>query len=595
MSNNNQSENKNPEDNILEEHRLDYFRHNQIVFLVTHEDVKDDQLPDEILMAWTQRLTKQLYDKGWRLDTNIPIRSYSFPVVGENLFKKVPYPYSEEKFTRAFSIIVCNVENERNKIAKLGLLDLISKLGEETQRDEFLTAELRVEGVFPNWIASSSASDSGGTGGPGGRPVPYSGSLEQVPYYFQDLISQLDGANPKGKKLYGKGAGVDVIILDTSPSTHDLVLAHKELSQRKEKGKEHPLIKDLLGQTGRLKLYPATYEEHIRMGNTSLNKHGYKMTDHGLFIAGIIHSIVPDATIHLIEVLNQFGVGDLETIARGLTKAYAISLQSQKGAPVNSSLYFDVSNLNEDLPYRPINEVIPQTERDMEAELRARLNHQSMQLGFAAGDRAAIEELPWVLALRSMCERLAKAGRQVIAAAGNEAQDAGETRDAPNAGYPAAFSKVVGVGALPKDARINGNNGNKKASSFSSLADTPPHSGIMALGGEPGEGNGVLGLYLGEFPPENSNPSQSKRESGWSKSGPKSENGWAWWAGTSFATPIVTAAVASVMSGPEGNGTTQNALDLLYEACIIEEAITAKNEDGILSSLTQVVKPRQPA
>ncbi len=46
--------------------------------------------------------------------------------------------------------------------------------------------------------------------------------------------------------------------------------------------------------------------------------HEYWMYDHGLFVAGIIHTIAREAQLHLIEVLNWFGVGTLETIARGL-------------------------------------------------------------------------------------------------------------------------------------------------------------------------------------------------------------------------------------------------------------------------------------
>src|SRR5262249_23700241 len=47
-------------------------------------------------------------------------------------------------------------------------------------------------------------------------------------------------------------------------------------------------------------------------------EHEYPMTDHGLFIAGIVHSLAPNAHIHLIRVLNDYGVGTIETLARGL-------------------------------------------------------------------------------------------------------------------------------------------------------------------------------------------------------------------------------------------------------------------------------------
>jgi hypothetical protein len=100
-----------------------------------------------------------------------------------------------------------------------------------------------------------------------------------------------------------------------------------------------------------------------------------------------------------------------------------------------------------------------------------------------------------------MCERLDKVKGQIVAAAGNDSEKKDGKRNARSGRYPAAFGKVIGVGALPKGA-TPGPDGKYEASSFSNLADKPAQTGVMALGGEPGEKNGVLGLYLGEFPEE---------------------------------------------------------------------------------------------
>lgn len=571
-----------------EEHRLDLFRHNQIAFLVTHDQISDDGLPATQLEAWTERLKEQLNKKGWEL-ADPPPRSYSFPAVGNEVSGDVPPDDQQEQLVRPFSFIGCHVKNERSKGAKMRLLDLILSLDQERSEMTSAFPVLTVEGAFPIWIASGGKSDSGGTGGPGSDPIPFTGTSGPVPYYFGELISKLKNNGVNGKKLYGDGTGVDVAILDTAPCAHDLVLAYKELVLLPEEGKKHPLLKNLLGPNGRLKLYPASYEELLRMGNTSLNRRGYKMADHGLFIAGIVHSIVPNATIHLIEVLNQFGVGDLESIARGFAKAFAIFRANGRRGLANGSFTLEMPDANKANAYRQSDEEsIPKSERDVEEQLQKKLDQELKQLKAQSRVEHPEDEVRWVFALRVMCERLGRAGMQVIAAAGNEGQKVGGQRNAPDARYPAAFSKVVGVGALPKGAERS--DGMYDASTFSNLADKPPQTGVMALGGEPGAENGVLGIYLGEFPPGKPKPG-SKSEHGWDKIGERCENGWAWWAGTSFATPIVTGTIAAVLSVPANPSTTQAAVGALYTEGIIEDAKTNENEDVMSSSLIQSVPP----
>ena len=61
-------------------------------------------------------------------------------------------------------------------------------------------------------------------------------------------------------------------------------------------------------------------------------------------------------------------------------------------------------------------------------------------------------------------------------------------------------------------------------------------------------------------------------------------NSWGWWAGTSFATPILTGTIAAVLSSPKRPADTQEALKLLYheDYCIIEPAMTEAEEDVML-------------
>jgi hypothetical protein len=384
----------------------------------------------------------------------------------------------------------------------------------------------------------SVASQGAGTGGPGGRPSPYYGSRKNAPYHF-DLVTKL-----KNNEIYGDGEGVDVVILDSAPSAQDLVAAYKEWP-------DHPLIPTLLGPEGKLHLYPASYEELLRLSCTSLNDHDYKMTDHGLFIAGIIHSIVPKAEIHLIEVLNQYGVGDLTSFIQGLQKVYSENIyQRHRKLVINCSWMLEFPL--DDLHTRHMDQI-----EDPDAEFERAVR------SFSKTDQATL-----VLLEAFFC-RFYGLGRQAIAAVGNDRRT-GDEAPTP-ARYPAALRRVTGVGALPKSLEKLPT-GKYRTSVFSNLSESPDGrgvvtKGIVTLGGEEGDGNGVLGLYIGELPDNSRNESK-----------------WAWWAGTSFATPILTGAVASILSRGENNITrTQDAIKKLYGTGVklIIDAGAGKQEDAL--------------
>jgi subtilisin family serine protease len=174
--------------------------------------------------------------------------------------------------------------------------------------------------------------------------------------------------------------------------------------------------------------------------------------------------------------------------------------------------------------------------------------------------------------LDSLFDRFFAWGRQAVAAAGND----GRKDDNPRvqARYPAALKSVEGVGAFPiKPEKVGAKKRKYRPTMFSNLSEGPDSrgvvtKGVVTLGGEEGEGNGVLGLYIGEFP-----------------SCCRNESKWAWWAGTSFATPILTGALASVLSRT-GNRvtTTQDAIRMLYKpgVRIILDGQADKQEDALL-------------
>jgi len=517
-----------------------YFRDDQIVLLLKHNEhiiVEDElnQLRAAIDEAIGERRTG-LAEKPLEMITFQPLTDEEIKLSSERLDAA-----EVDNIKSAFSIIRRDLNNPTINLLDgttqdpADLLTLIKQFPEKLNgifKDKGITA-FTLESAIPNWLTSI-ASQSGGTGGPGGRPFPYYGNRKTAPYQL-DIINQLVNAN--GGSLYGDGSGVDVVILDTAPCAQDLVVAYKEWP-------DHPLISTLLGPAGKLHLYPASYEDNLRMSCTSLNDHDYKMTDHGLFIAGIIHSIVPEAEIHLIEVLNQFGVGDFTSFIQGFQKIYDEKIyRPDRKLVINCSWMFEFPR--EDRHCRHMNQ---NGDPDSEFEKKVR--------EFSKDDQSLLHTL------ENFFTRFYGLGRQAMAAAGNDNRK--EDTDRVAARYPAALRRVTGIGAQPKTLDKDANN-KYIPSVFSNVADTPEKKGIVTLGGEEGEGKGVLGLYIGEFP-----------------GCCRNESKWAWWAGTSFATPIMTGAVASVLSRVDTNS-TQAAIDKLYGlgAKIIKEGQVERQQSGL--------------
>ena len=563
--------------------RCAYFRDDQIACLVTHQtnEISEDQLRG-LLAALKPHL------KGGEVDW--PPRMISFPAVTAEQYRKwlarlqrvppvqaegeeAPGPSPEPLFD-AISMLVCNVKNGPKD--PLEQIDTIQTLGKQFQEP---IAGLTVQSITPNWLISG-ASQGGATGGPGGLPKPFkteNSDPVQVPYRFEALKTLL---NEKG--LCGEGENVDVAILDTAPCGHDLVMAYKEWNA-------HPLINTLLGPDGKLCLYPATYKELLRMGNTSMNRHDYQMTDHGLFAAGIIHSIVPEAKIHLIEVLNPFGVGDLESLTGGLLKVLLdiYKPETNRRLVVNCSWMLELPLVIEHC-YAPF-----PTDPDYGFEQAVWKMIQD--------DPNPIETKRQAFWLKALCDRLGVLGAQVVAAAGNDWSHAKEEHKAqggtqkkknngqaeeprgtaPAARYPAALNEVIGVGALPPNSK-DSHSGKYRVSEYSNLGDKPAGLGIMTLGGEEGKDNngkekGVLGLYLGEkFPGKIPNQAEMTIFG----RGNDEKNPWAWWEGTSFATPVLTGTIAAVLSIlPDPSSMTQDAVKALYDNSIIERDGTDAKED----------------
>jgi Subtilase family len=604
-----------------------YFQPSELVFVISHakDDIPTEQEIDQLLggegsggiIDWSNQDQNKL-NPTWTI-SRLKERELHFPGSG-----KLPDPpeldadlsgqgieYLSPRPVRrkAFSIIPVDVRvsvGNRDKTNPDGLVDIdkLAKLvanldnlrgglQETLNKQRDISQAITVEVVSPNWFSSSTKTEYGDDGGgPGSRPVPYTGAAK-VPYKFE-LPKEVDPLCPPEEK---RGENVKVAILDTAPCLQQLVEAY-ELYQKirperqqllRDERKYHPLIETLLKPGGPLHVHPASVEELFRLRALHLQDHDYIMSDHGLFVAGIIHTIAPAAELHLYEVLNSQGAGDLESIARGLwtvaDEQYRVFLETGKfqRLVVNCSLMLDIpldgdpkdTNSAKIIPSDSPLPIIGHRLTDMHDDL---LNHILADPKYVERSGSVIM---WI------CDLLFFLRSRVIAAAGNDWDLTDPGR--PRARFPAAFRSVQGVGALKKEqpqTAIAGNQ-NYDIASYSDVSDEPGKVGVTTLGGEAGAGRGVLGIYLGEFPePLPGEWSIFHRIVNWLAKlfggrfvYPKNETHWAWWAGTSFATPILSGVIAAVLSGPNPHPSTEAAIVELYREKAIQESKTPYKED----------------
>lgn len=396
-----------------------------------------------------------------------------------------------------------------------------------------------LKAAAPDWLNGGTQSGGSPTGGPGGKPVQATNPRDIVRYEKWKI---------KPAAHQDAGQGVNVAILDTLPCLQKLAqiyyLEHKKKWRWPSAG--HPLVMKLLDPHGPVKFYPASYADLAEIAGYRIECHEYPVADHGLFIAGLINDIAPRAKLHLIQVLNEYGVGNSSSLAHGLaTLTQLITNPKIKGRwVVNCSFMLDVPNCG----HEDLLKFFPQINEVKQWLKHCQKNPQP------EGPHPDLDDM--LKPIKAMCEFLAQLNNGqdvcVVAAAGNDwgkpdaENDCQCERDSerPYARFPAAFAEVIGVAAL---------NRNNKPANYSNLADRPTNVGYMALGGEEGENKGVLGMYLEDFP--------LQRDPNGAFNFEVNTSGWGWWAGTSFAAPMISGLAAAILGSPiaSSGSTTQTA------------------------------------
>jgi hypothetical protein len=389
--------------------------------------------------------------------------------------------------------------------------------------------------ALPRWL--NAGTPDGTSGCPISPPIPVEGSSTPGRWKLEFPELPDDLKNATGKDVW-------VLVLDTLP-------ARDQISRAAEKaGSSNTLLQEM---TDGMKWQPFNAEHHDKAVPPAINcapqfiadvvegtppervvtgkdiygRHGgFPMEDHGLFVAGIVRDLAPEANIECIRVLNDFGVGDICTLHDVLIKIYdRMSRGDLQGKRVVINLSLVVLPPEDDIPEGVTDDILEST-RD---------------------------------ALYRLLQCLADQGAIFVGAAGNDSDprmNASEKRFGPR--YPAALAfddhamtAMISVGAV---------NRNKQAARYSNY---PGPYGIATYAGDlpkpdpwlPSAMDHVVarvdindidalcGVYTAaQYPALSKNDPEPEYPAPNSKA-------WAYWSGTSFATPIISALAARVLQG----------------------------------------------
>lgn len=248
------------------------------------------------------------------------------------------------------------------------------------------------------------------------------------------------------------------------------------------------------------------------------------ISNHGLFVAGLVHAVAPDSEIHLIRVLENDGCGDLFTIESAIDSFIRETLDDNEGTPKKGTLKDTVINLSLGVHQPP--------------------NPEEYGLP---------EE---VVSLQDTVQKAIEHGAVVVAAAGNDSYNT--TPKATSMEIPANNPRVIGVAA---------SNRARKRGCFSNEGD------IAAPGGDginlPGGGKENSCKVPKDVCQMNLNPNPSPCLISLVH---KPNPGYAYWVGTSFSTPLVSGLAALTLEKARGTIILMSSVNV---AQTISSTITA--------------------
>ena len=432
-------------------------------------------------------------------------------------------------------------------------------LNEHLQRRQPESGEIRaarLEAVTPNWLAAGTP-EAFTDAGPGAAPAPApSQGRGRWQFQFDRVTNRPPTFDPladvveqqRSRAADGARSGVLVAILDTCPPREQVTKmagAHPEntlLQEVADPAKvtlgEAPSVDSaalaaaLSGDDGR----PIKVNWRDRFTPGSMSDDDYLMTDHGVFAAGIVRDIAPTADIRLIRVLDDYGVGDLLSLNQVMSQLPTLlGTDGITRMVVNLSLVVDLPSDAQLLEWW-----FPRTSRDPKA-LREHFGEvcRALKMTHASVDRP-------LACLRALSPHIL-----VVAAAGND-YDGGGVRPVPR--LPARDDSVLGVAAVnqygsPASYSNKGDfvtlgNGVATFGGDATSAHTGGLADVAAGAGKMGGGSveAMRGLFTAPVFPLSSPPNPPEAN----------QSSWAYWAGTSFATPVISGIAACLWASDAG-------------------------------------------
>ncbi len=387
------------------------------------------------------------------------------------------------------------------------------KVGELNKDNKW---QIPISAASPHWLCGATTNGDRVTQGcPLTPPMPVDDSCA----YWHFRLPRL---SPKELRSM-KGEGVTVFILDALPEREVISEAAGEA------GDDNLLLLDVnnnvtFNYSIRSNAITMPGSSPVIVGKDVYGRHfAMEMPDHGLYIAGIVRDVAPGAKIECIRVLDKYCVGDMDMLAQ------ALQFIQNRMLP-GGDLYQQPVVINMSL-------VIPTKEE-------ARSQDVDPDVGFPNNDIQTC--------IRQPIQSLVELGAIIAASAGNE----GDLREIPSGNrpgalYPAAFANppdsidgIVPVGAVDKHG---------KATSYSCY---PGPRGMATYGGEvpsvdpkhpdPSKplivtvSDAVRGIYSSDdYPPLTTDDLQEYDA--------PNDHAWAYWVGTSFATPVISGVAARIL------------------------------------------------
>lgn len=489
-------------------------------------------------------------------DINNPLGKYLFPSPSDTgtvamcffNIKSVPMPHAiQDLREKERGGGCCDSDSNTRQVVNM----INQNLDKLRQR-----GKIPIIAAMPNWLGNGSPT-CGGHGGPGAPPIPFPPDVScgTSPGFWPIQLPDLDPKLHPTPLADTTGEGVTVFVLDTMPKCTPeelLDIATKagndnhllpEIAQQMMSSTQ-PFIKRIYQKLPDLITEGAS--DYIEGGQDIYGElYGFDMKDHGLFVTGIVRDIAPRVNIEYIRVLNDAGTFDTHTLIHELHRIQKrIDKDVEEGGLRNQPVVINLSLT-----------IMPSQE-----ELAAVWFESSNSYSTDAFTQVMSDTERLRVGLHKIIQSLTHSGVVIVAAAGNDSNNP-ETPMRIGPRYPAAFSEVISVGAVDRYG---------KAASYSNYPALPPNNnGIATYGGAkpqpvppvgpggpvpPGDFgpdphtmttaedvDGLVGVYSSPRYPAlaiSDSPQDYKAPS---------EDAWAFWCGTSFATPIISGVAARVL------------------------------------------------